>query len=86
MITLQGTVEEVIFQNESNGYIVGVLETPEDYVTIVGVIPAINIGETLRVTGVWEKHKNYGRQFKVETYQTVIPATINGIERYLSSA
>lgn len=85
MITIQGTVEEIIFQNESNGYTVAMVETEDDVVTIVGDIPLINIGETLSLQGKWDYHPNYGQQLKVETYSTVVPDTLNGIEKYLSS-
>ncbi|WP_069650374.1 ATP-dependent RecD-like DNA helicase [Caloranaerobacter ferrireducens] len=85
MITLQGTIEEIIYRNESNGYTVAILETEDDVVTIVGYIPIINLGETLKVQGNWMYHSNYGQQFKVDTYQAVVPASLNGIEKYLSS-
>lgn len=85
MITLQGTVEEIIFHNESNGYTIAILETEDDVVTIVGYIPIISLGETLRVQGEWTYHSSYGQQLKVDTYSTVVPATLNGIMKYLSS-
>ncbi|WP_026895474.1 SF1B family DNA helicase RecD2 [Clostridiisalibacter paucivorans] len=85
MVSVQGTVEEIIFQNESNGYTVAILENDEDVVTIVGVMPMLNIGETLEIHGQWEQHPSYGEQLKVEVYTEVIPATLKGIERYLSS-
>jgi len=85
LISIQGTVEEIIFQNESNGYTIAILETDDDVVTIVGYIPIIELGETLRVEGQWTYHQNYGQQLKVETYSTVFPATLNGIEKYLAS-
>ncbi|SHH69966.1 ATP-dependent DNA helicase, RecD/TraA family [Caloranaerobacter azorensis DSM 13643] len=85
MITLQGTIEEIIYKNESNGYTVAILETEDDVVTIVGYMPVINLGETIMVQGNWVYHSNYGQQFKVDTYQAVVPASLNGIEKYLSS-
>lgn len=85
MITLEGTVEEIIYKNEDNGYTVAMMETKDDVVTIVGYIPFLNIGETLRVEGEWSYHPNYGEQLKIENVSTVVPATINGIEKYLSS-
>ena len=45
----------------------------------------LNIGETIKATGQWVEHQDYGRQFKMEAYQGITPATLNGIERYLSS-
>lgn len=85
MITIQGTIEEIIFQNESNGYVVAILETDDDVVTIVGYIPVLKIGETIEVQGEWTYHQSYGQQFKVETYSIVVPATLKGIEKYLAS-
>lgn len=85
MITIEGTIEEVIFRNESNGYTVAILETLDDVVTIVGTIPFINIGETIKVNGEWTNHPTYGEQIKIENVSTVVPATLNGIEKYLSS-
>ncbi|MBS4535792.1 ATP-dependent RecD-like DNA helicase [Clostridium sp. D2Q-14] len=85
MISIQGTVEEIIYRNESNGYIVAILESEDDIVTIVGYIPVMNIGETIRVEGEWERHKKFGQQLKVKNYSPVVPATTNGIINYLSS-
>ncbi|EOC99399.1 ATP-dependent RecD-like DNA helicase [Caldisalinibacter kiritimatiensis] len=85
MITIQGTIEEIIFKNESNGYVVAIVETEDDVITVVGYIPIINIGETLEIQGEWVNHPTYGQQLKVHTYSTVVPATLNGIEKYLSS-
>lgn len=84
-MTVEGIVEDIVFQNESNGYTVAVIQTQDDVVTIVGCIPIINMGETLRLQGQWDYHPSYGQQLKVETYTTVVPATLNGIEKYLSS-
>ncbi|WP_066505935.1 ATP-dependent RecD-like DNA helicase [Abyssisolibacter fermentans] len=85
MVSLQGTVEEIIFKNEANGYAVAVIETDDDIVTIVGCIPIINIGDTLEVQGQWDYHSKFGQQLKVQSYTKVVPSTLNGIEKYLSS-
>lgn len=85
MIEFCGNVEDIIFHNEENGYTVAVLESPENVVTIVGNIPLIREGETLRVRGTQIVHPTYGEQIKVETYELVAPATLLGIEKYLSS-
>ncbi len=85
MVTIQGTVEEIIFENESNGYTVAIIETDDDVVTIVGYIPIINIGETLKVQGEWKNHPKFGQQLEIETYSTIVPATLNGIKKYLAS-
>ncbi|WDV46115.1 ATP-dependent RecD-like DNA helicase [Clostridiaceae bacterium M8S5] len=85
MVSLQGTVEEIIFKNESNGYIVAVIETEDDIVTIVGCIPIINIGDTLNVQGEWDYHSKFGQQLKVQSYEKIQPTTTSGIEKYLAS-
>ncbi|AFS77316.1 RecD/TraA family helicase RecD [Gottschalkia acidurici 9a] len=85
MITLQGDIEEIIFHNEDNGYTVAILGTEDDVVTIVGNIPLIRDGESLKVHGTIINHPTYGEQLKVEAYELIAPATINGIIKYLSS-
>ena len=82
---LEGTLEEIIFQNEVNSYLIGILETYEGAITIVGYLPFVNIGDTLKVTGRYVEHKEYGEQFKVDTFEKVIPQDANSIEKYLAS-
>ncbi|MBN1137507.1 MAG: ATP-dependent RecD-like DNA helicase [Anaerolineae bacterium] len=85
--TLIGTIERITFYNDDNGYTVAQL-TPDgrDYtVTVVGSLPEVSPGEFLRLHGQWTSHPRYGRQFQVEHYATVLPATAAGIEKYLGS-
>ncbi len=84
---LEGVVERIVFCNEENGYAVIRLQAQgrKDWVTVVGNLPSVNTGETLRLSGQWACHPQFGEQFKVEAYQSVIPATLNGIEKYLGS-
>jgi exodeoxyribonuclease V alpha subunit len=83
---LEGQVDRIVYRNEENCYTVARLKTEgPDLVTVVGNFLAINEGETLRVWGQWVNHPEYGRQLKMEDYQTVIPATREGIERFLAS-
>jgi exodeoxyribonuclease V alpha subunit len=56
-----------------------------DLVTVVGALLGVQPGESLRLVGRWGSHPRYGRQFEVDSYTTVLPATIQGIERYLGS-
>ncbi|NLY68049.1 MAG: ATP-dependent RecD-like DNA helicase [Tissierellia bacterium] len=85
MLTIEGVVEDIKFRNESNTYTVAVLDTPDGKATIVGYIPIINIGETLRAEGEWVYHPSYGEQLEVNRVSIVVPSTVNGIEKYLSS-
>ena len=84
---LVATVERITYYNEENGYTVAQV-TPEgrEYtVTAVGSLLEVSPGESLRLYGQWTNHPRYGRQFQVERYNTVLPATVAGIEKYLGS-
>jgi len=85
--TLRGVVERVTYANEENGYSVVRLAVKGklDLVTIVGNLADVNAGETLELEGAWTRHRKYGLQFQVQQYRTVLPATAEGIVRYLGS-
>ncbi len=91
MAQLRGIVDRITFQNEENGYTVARLQvegsTAYDnrLATIVGEMLSINPGETVVLEGEWTTHKQYGAQFKIESYQTVYPSTVEGMRRYLGS-
>lgn len=82
---LQGTIEEVRFRNESNGYTVALLNTSDGLVTIVGNAAIINLEESVEVEGDWIYHDTYGEQLSFTSIKTLIPSTIKGIENYLAS-
>jgi exodeoxyribonuclease V alpha subunit len=85
--TLEGTVERITYHNEETGYTVARLVAAgfHDVVTAVGNLADANVGEHLRLRGLWTTHPRYGRQFKVLDYKTVLPATAEGIRKYLGS-
>ncbi len=91
MAQLRGIVDRITFQNEENGYTVARLQVEgsaaynERLATIVGEMLSINPGETVVLEGEWTTHKQYGAQFKIESYQTVYPSTVEGMRRYLGS-
>lgn len=83
---LSGTVEEVVFHNEDNGYCVFDLAADtEELVTCVGNVPRLYAGESVILYGNWKHHPSYGRQFQFSTYQQQMPADLTSILRYLSS-
>ena len=82
---ISGMIQEIVFRNEINGYTVLEITDDKEETTIVGYFPMVNIGESIKATGEWVDHRDYGRQFKMEAYQVITPATLNGIERYLGS-
>lgn len=85
LVTVEGIVEEVIFTNEANGYTVCEIVKGSQRITLVGYMPFINEGETLKAIGSWVVHPDYGRQLKVERYEKILPNTIEAIERYLGT-
>ncbi|MFA9397720.1 MAG: ATP-dependent RecD-like DNA helicase [Clostridiaceae bacterium] len=86
MTSLDCKVDEIIYKNEENGYVVASVESTEgEYINIVGIIPFIIEGQKLKIQGDWVVHPNYGEQFKVEVCEEVLPSTKDGIEKYLAS-
>jgi exodeoxyribonuclease V alpha subunit len=86
-LRLQGTVERITYYSEETGYSVIRLNVAgqRELVTVVGNLPEVQPGESLRLAGVWTTHAQYGRQFKAERCEQVLPATVEGIKRYLGS-
>lgn len=84
---LEGTVERITFQNDENGYTVLKLQPKgrTQLVTVVGNLPGVNPGENLRLTGLWTTHPTHGRQFEARDCLVVLPATAEGIRKYLGS-
>ncbi|MEU9622751.1 ATP-dependent RecD-like DNA helicase [Streptomyces sp. NPDC048155] len=88
MAVLEGVLERITYANEENGYTVARVDTgrgANDLLTVVGSLLGAQVGESLRMEGRWSSHSQYGKQFTVENYTTVLPATIQGIRRYLGS-
>jgi len=85
LVTLEGIVEEIIFSNEENGYVVCDIKCAKDIITVVGYMPFISEGETIKVTGKWTSHPDYGEQLKAEYYEKVFPKEADAIEKYLAS-
>jgi exodeoxyribonuclease V alpha subunit len=84
-VELTGQLTEIIYQNEVNSYLIGILETEEDTITIVGYMPFLVEGDYIKVIGNFVTHKEYGMQFKVETFEKIMPKTLESLEKYLSN-
>jgi exodeoxyribonuclease V alpha subunit len=84
---VEGVLERITYANEENGYTVARVDTGRggDLLTVVGSLLGAQVGESLRMTGRWGSHPQYGRQFLVDSFTTVLPATVQGIRRYLGS-
>ena len=93
---LDGVLERVTFSNPETGYTIariapdrgtgrGPVSADTELITAVGPLLGAQIGESLRLRGRWSSHLKFGRQFEVHSYTTVLPATEQGIRRYLGS-
>ena len=85
MEEIEGVLTEIIYQNEINSYTVGIFETEDEQITIVGYLPFINKGDTLKLLGEFVEHKDYGEQFKIETFEKLMPQTLGALENYLAN-
>ncbi|WP_260678333.1 SF1B family DNA helicase RecD2 [Streptomyces albidoflavus] len=88
LAVLEAVLERITYANEENGYTVARVDTGRgggELLTVVGALLGAQPGEALRMEGRWGSHPQYGKQFTVENYTTVLPATVQGIRRYLGS-
>ena len=83
--TIEGYVDHIIFQNRDNGYTVACLVSQGEEITCVGNFRFLSEGETIRVKGSYTRHPSYGKQFSVNSYESVIPQDSLAMERYLGS-
>jgi exodeoxyribonuclease V alpha subunit len=83
----QGQIERITYRNEENHFTIAKIKVQgrRELVTIVGNLISASPGEVLQIKGNWDKHPRYGEQFKVTSYESIVPATVKGIERYLGS-
>ncbi len=82
---INGQIEDIIYQNEINGYTIASFKTEQETITIVGYLPFINSGDTLKVIGKFVMHSEYGRQFKIDTFEKTVPQTIEALQNYLAN-
>ncbi len=87
LTTLEGQLEKIIYHNKENHYTIATLKTgkTQSLVTILGYMPDPNLGEALKIAGSWETHPKFGQQLKIDSFEVILPATIEGIRRYLES-
>lgn len=84
-IKIEGTVENVLFRNESNGYIVLEIDSKGELITVVGTLGDIDDGEHLSLVGKYVTHSKFGVQFQAEYCDRKLPNTAINIQKYLSS-
>jgi len=84
---LSGIIERITYVNEENGFTVAKIKSAgfPELITVVGSMPAVSVGATVRLKGEWKVDSRYGRQFSAVEYTETVPATVAGIEKYLGS-
>lgn len=87
IIEIKGQLERITYRNEENSYTIAKIKVGgrNDLVTVVGNLLSVSPGEVLKLKGEWHNHPKFGEQFKIISYESVVPATVNGIEKYLGS-
>jgi exodeoxyribonuclease V alpha subunit len=87
LVSVEGEVERIVYESEETGFFVGRLrqEGQRELMTFVGNLMAVSPGETVRLWGRWVDDKKWGRQLRIERYETIVPNTVQGIEKYLGS-
>ena len=82
---IHGYVEDLVFRKPETGFTVLELSSDEEYITVVGVLPEISVGEELKLRGSWTVHQTFGKQFKAELCERTLPSTAADLYRYLAS-
>ena len=87
LIEIKGQIERITYHNEENSYTIAKMKIGgrHDLVTAVGNLLSVSAGEVLKLKGEWHNHPKFGEQFKIISYESVVPATVKGIEKYLGS-
>src|SRR3974390_2453938 len=86
-VEIQGHIEKITFFNAENGFTIARINVPgrRDLVTTIGNMIAPEPGQFIRATGEWTRHPKFGEQFKIHQCESVLPFTLEGIEKYLAS-
>ena len=84
---VEGVLDRIVYENTETGFFVGRVreENAAELTTVVGNLMAVSPGEQIRFWGRWVEDPKWGRQLRIERYETVVPSTSIGIEKYLGS-
>lgn len=83
---IEGQIQEFIYQNENNDYSIAVFSSNEqEIITVVGYLPFVTEGDCLKLCGKMVVHQEYGEQFKIDTFEKIMPQTTEALAKYLGS-
>ncbi len=87
LTNLEGCLDRITFYNPENHYTIAKFRPrgAQNAITVVGFMPEPTAGESLKLDGIWETHARYGQQLKIVRFEVLLPATIDGIRKYLKS-
>lgn len=84
-IKIKGTVTDITFRNDVNGYTVFTVDTGDEELTVVGTAPDLKMGDKVELVGDYVYHSVYGRQFKADFCTALLPETVEDLYHYLAS-
>jgi len=84
-MVVKGVVENIVFQNQENGYTVADVDNNGELVTVVGKMPSLRVGQIVVATGDFVSSQKWGEQFSVTQFEVTEPSSVEGIKKYLSS-
>ncbi len=84
-IKLKGNVTDITFRNDTNGYTVFAVDTGDEELTVVGTVPDLKMGDKVELVGDYVYHSVYGRQFKADFCNALLPETVEDLYHYLAS-
>lgn len=85
LAVLNGVVDHLIFQNNENGYTVGILQVAKQKIAFKGTLPLVRAGHEVSLKGSWISHPKFGKQFKTTSYTVHTPTSPIGLKKYLAS-
>lgn len=84
-IKITGTVTDITFHNDVNGYTVFVVDNDEEELTVVGTVADLKMGDRVEIVGDYVYHSVYGRQFKADFCNALMPESVEDLYHYLAS-
>ena len=85
LLEMEGSVENIVYHNDSNQYTVLEVDCGEELITVVGTFPYVSVGERLHLYGTWTLHATFGQQFRAQAFERSRPADTAAMLKYLSS-
>lgn len=83
---LSGVIANIRYRSDESGWTVLTLRNNEgELITAVGVVPHLNEGDSVELSGAWGEHPFYGKQLKIASCTVKTPTSLEAVLNYLSS-